>query len=70
VPKQEIARGETRRPRHLALAIQRREALRQAFNLSAAGLAITHVVKRPDDAIEISAPQIRRLWQWIGMLNN
>jgi hypothetical protein len=47
-----------------------REALRQAFNLLAAGLAITHIVKLPDDAIEISAPQIRRLWQWIGRLNN
>jgi hypothetical protein len=47
-----------------------REALRQAFDLSAAGHPTTHIGKLPDDAIRISAAQIRRLWQWIGLLSN
>jgi hypothetical protein len=47
-----------------------REARRRAFDLSRGGHAITHIVKLPDDAIQISAMQMRRLWQWIGLLNN
>jgi hypothetical protein len=47
-----------------------REALRQAFDLSAAGHVITHIGKLPDDAIRISETQMRRLWQGIGLLNN
>jgi hypothetical protein len=46
-----------------------RGALRQAFELSAAGRAITHIVKLPDDVIVISATQIRRLWQALGLMD-
>jgi hypothetical protein len=47
-----------------------RGALRQAFDLSAAGRAITHIVKLPDAAIVISATQMRRLWQALGLLDS
>ena len=47
-----------------------REALRQAFDLSAAGHAITQVVMLPDDAIVISTTQIHRLWEALGLLSN
>jgi hypothetical protein len=46
-----------------------RGALFQAFDLSADGVPITHIVKLPDDAIVISATQIRRLWRRLGLLD-
>jgi hypothetical protein len=47
-----------------------REALRQALDLSASGLSVMHIVKLPNDAIFVSATQIRRLWQALGLLSN
>ena len=47
-----------------------RAALFQAFDLSADGVPITHIVKLPDDAIMVSASQICRLWQRLGLLNS
>jgi hypothetical protein len=47
-----------------------RAALFQAFDLSADGVPITQIVKLPDDAIMVSASQIRRLWQRLGLLNS
>ena len=46
-----------------------REALRQALR-SIGGYPVMHVVKLPNDAIFVSATQMHRLWQWIGLLNN
>ena len=45
-----------------------REALRQALDVSAAGQEVVHIVKLPNDAIFVSASQIRRLWQALGLL--
>jgi hypothetical protein len=47
-----------------------REALRQALDLSASGFSVMHIVKLPNDAIFLSATQVRRLWEALGMLTN
>jgi hypothetical protein len=46
-----------------------RAALLQAFDLSADGVPVTHIVKLPDDAIVVSASQIRRLWRRLELLD-
>jgi hypothetical protein len=44
--------------------------LRQALDLSASGFSVMHIVKLPNDAIFLSATQVRRLWEALGMLTN
>lgn len=45
-----------------------RAALFQAFEMSAADLHVTHIVKLPDDAIALEVMQIHRLWWRLGLL--
>jgi hypothetical protein len=47
---------------------QLRAALFQAFELSAAGLRVTQIVKAPDDAVALDVMQIHRLWWRLGLL--
>ena len=46
-----------------------RAALFQAFDLSADGVPVTHIVILPDDTIVVSASQIRRLWRRLELLD-
>ena len=45
-----------------------RAVLVQAFELSAADLRITHIVKLPEDAVVVGVMQIHRLWWRLGLL--
>jgi hypothetical protein len=45
-----------------------RDALQQARDLSARGIAITHLARGPDESIVIGAVQVCRLWQRLGMV--
>lgn len=45
-----------------------RDALQQARDLSARGVAITYLASGPDEAIVIGAVQVCRLWRRLGMV--
>ncbi len=50
-----------------ALCKTLREALKQAYQMSAQGSSPSRIVQMPDDAVVIDADQIYRLWQSIGL---
>ena len=55
-------------PQPAACRASLRDALQQARDLSAQGIAITHLARDPDESIVVGAVQVCRLWQRLGMV--
>ena len=55
-------------PQPAACRASLRDALQQARDLSAEGIAITHLARDPDESIVVGAVQVCRLWRRLGMI--
>jgi len=55
-------------PQPAACRASLRDALQRARDLSAQGIAITHLARDPDESIVVGAVQVCRLWQRLGMV--